>query len=193
MKCENDCSGNGRCVSMREAASTQDDKSLFYTTTYTEWDADRIFGCVCDDGYTGYDCSENTCVRGADPLWPTSKVDEIQTFDCQATGGTFRFKFRDEVTGTIAYDATVQVVQTTLGKLKAINLTTVTVSGSSGPICDADSAEFRITFITDPGDVPTLDPENHYSICKPHLLRRMRPLRNTQRVPPEPRHCWWPY
>jgi hypothetical protein len=156
MKCENDCSGNGRCVSMREAASTQDDKSLFYTTTYTEWDADRIFGCVCDDGYTGYDCSENTCVRGADPLWPTSKVDEIQTFDCQATGGTFRFKFRDEVTGTIAYDATVQVVQTTLGKLKAINLTTVTVSGSSGPICDADSAEFRITFITDPGDVPTL-------------------------------------
>ena len=31
------------------------------------WDADRLFGCLCDDGYQGYDCSQRTCPRGDDP------------------------------------------------------------------------------------------------------------------------------
>ena len=30
------------------------------------WDADRIFGCLCDDGYEGFDCSLKTCEVGVD-------------------------------------------------------------------------------------------------------------------------------
>jgi hypothetical protein len=156
MKCANDCSGNGRCISMREAAITQDDINLLSSTTYTEWDADRVFGCVCDSGYTGYDCSENTCARGADPLWPTGAVNEVQAFDCTATGGSFRFRFRNEVTDAISQGATVSQLESILGKLQAINVTTVSVTGSAGPICDSDGVKFKITFIANPGDLPTL-------------------------------------
>ena len=28
------------------------------------WDADRVFGCSCDVGYEGYDCSLRTCPIG---------------------------------------------------------------------------------------------------------------------------------
>ena len=31
------------------------------------WDADRIYGCFCDDGYEGYDCSLRSCPLGDDP------------------------------------------------------------------------------------------------------------------------------
>uniref|UniRef100_A0A7S1C085 Epidermal growth factor-like domain-containing protein n=1 Tax=Corethron hystrix TaxID=216773 RepID=A0A7S1C085_9STRA len=32
------------------------------------WDFDRIFGCICDEGWGGYDCSLRLCVTGLDPL-----------------------------------------------------------------------------------------------------------------------------
>jgi hypothetical protein len=45
------CSGNGECMTLREAASTQDNRRLFTSTTYTSiWDADKLMGCVCDPG-----------------------------------------------------------------------------------------------------------------------------------------------
>jgi hypothetical protein len=157
MKCPNDCNGKGKCMSMREAAAMQDDKRLFTTTTYTEWDADRIHGCVCDEGFTGYDCSEHTCIRGADPLWPTTKVDEKQVFACTATGGNFKFKFRGETTEAIGFGTTTSGLVTILGKLQTINVTTVSVANSAGAICDADGATFTITFVTNPGDLPTLE------------------------------------
>lgn len=31
------------------------------------WDADRIFGCHCDESYEGYDCSLRSCLYGDDP------------------------------------------------------------------------------------------------------------------------------
>ena len=31
------------------------------------FDADRVFGCSCDDGFEGYDCSLRTCPVGVDP------------------------------------------------------------------------------------------------------------------------------
>mmetsp|Transcript_26661 Transcript_26661/g.53206 ORF Transcript_26661/g.53206 Transcript_26661/m.53206 type:complete len:113 (+) Transcript_26661:375-713(+) len=39
------------------------------------WDADRIFGCTCDDGYEGYDCSVRSCPVGPDPL--TASLDQV--------------------------------------------------------------------------------------------------------------------
>ena len=37
--------------------------------TYTNiWDATKIFGCQCDEHYTGSDCSLQNCPVGDDPL-----------------------------------------------------------------------------------------------------------------------------
>ena len=37
-------------------------------TTYALWDASSIYGCACDEGFTGYDCSERSCISGYDAL-----------------------------------------------------------------------------------------------------------------------------
>ena len=68
------------------------------------WDAHKVMGCLCDDDYTGYDCSLRACVTGHDPLTTGSPVDEVQAF-ATAASGTFKFKFRDEVTGAIWYNS----------------------------------------------------------------------------------------
>lgn len=44
-------------MSMREAAALIDGDSLEFESDYDGWDADMIHGCVCDDGWEGYDCS----------------------------------------------------------------------------------------------------------------------------------------
>ena len=36
------CNGNGRCISLRDAATTQDDRVLLYAAVYTLWDADKV-------------------------------------------------------------------------------------------------------------------------------------------------------
>eukprot|EP01033_Poteriospumella_lacustris_P009717 gene9717-6954_t len=90
-KCFNDCSGHGRCVSMRQAAEEFDGYHLNHTTIYDRWDADIIHGCVCDYGYSGADCSQRSCEYGVDPrlsdqarekvtlkwLYPYSTVEDL--------------------------------------------------------------------------------------------------------------------
>ena len=56
--CPGNCNGHGRCMSLEEAGPAVDDTRLLYENTYdTPWDANIVFGCVCDMGYTGFDCS----------------------------------------------------------------------------------------------------------------------------------------
>ena len=79
---QRNCNGHGSCVTMAEAASTQDDKRLFTTAACDLWDV-KVMGCLCDDDYTGYDCSLRACVTGHDPLTAGSPVDEVQAFACR--------------------------------------------------------------------------------------------------------------
>ena len=56
--CPSLCSGHGVCRSLREAAGDVDGRVLLADNSYDSvWDADMLYGCVCDVGYTGYDCS----------------------------------------------------------------------------------------------------------------------------------------
>lgn len=41
-------------MSVRNAAVYQDYEHLFNKTIYTDWDADKIHGCVCDEGTYPY-------------------------------------------------------------------------------------------------------------------------------------------
>ena len=46
---------------------------------YRLWDSSSNYGCVCDAGYTGIDCSQRTCPGGDDPL-TSGQVNEVQGF-----------------------------------------------------------------------------------------------------------------
>ena len=63
--CPNNCNGHGKCLSLEQAATAVNYRNLLYANTYTApWDHDKVFGCVCDPSFTGYDCS----LRCANPL-----------------------------------------------------------------------------------------------------------------------------
>ena len=56
------CSGHGKCVSMKEAALLVRNNGVLDPKQYgglnmtnsTAWDADKIYGCICDSvGYIG--------------------------------------------------------------------------------------------------------------------------------------------
>ena len=55
---------------MAEAASGWDGRLLVRPRVeyVSVWDADILYGCVCDPGWIGHDCSQLECPRGDDPL-----------------------------------------------------------------------------------------------------------------------------
>lgn len=70
VECPSACSGHGKCLSMAEAASGWDGRLLVrpnveYTTV---WDADILYGCICDPGWLGHDCSQLECPKGDNQL-----------------------------------------------------------------------------------------------------------------------------
>jgi hypothetical protein len=61
MLCPNNCNGAGTCMSLRKY-SEKHRNALTESFAYTDvWDAEMIFGCVCDPGFTGHDCSLRKC------------------------------------------------------------------------------------------------------------------------------------
>ena len=95
------------------------------------WDADRIYGCICDEGWTGYDCSERECTFGDDPN-TYGQVNEVQLFECAGTAGTLSLSFRQKTTLPIPYNATRQELEAALEWLT--NIGDVIVLFSSGSI-----------------------------------------------------------
>ena len=98
-KCPNDCNNNGKCLSLRDSAIQYDGFALNYSTSYGLWDADLIYGCVCDPGWQGYDCSEQTCDVGVDPRVSTSSHETVSMV-CECSGtieetcfGKFKLQF----------------------------------------------------------------------------------------------------
>jgi len=68
------CNGHGRCMSMAELALWAENNGDATDFTYGNdpnnpltWDANRIHGCLCDEGFSGFDCSLVDCPRGDDP------------------------------------------------------------------------------------------------------------------------------
>jgi len=62
--CPNDCSGNGICLAAYRLAADADS-----AVTYTfAWDSNKHFGCKCDAGFRGPDCSLQECPSNYDPL-----------------------------------------------------------------------------------------------------------------------------
>ena len=70
--CSSDCLTVGKCLSMSYHASQKDPGEGDVYTYDSVWDADMMYGCVCDGGYFGPDCSLRDCPTGDDPLTGTT-------------------------------------------------------------------------------------------------------------------------
>ena len=98
------CSGNGRCMSLREIAQSN-------SSTYTDWDADRIRGCVCDPGFQGVACALRSCPKGDDPL--TNGTDAVQLIDCKCSTcvGGVKILFNGKLSNLIPYDSSAALIK----------------------------------------------------------------------------------
>jgi hypothetical protein len=147
------------------------------------WDAHRVMGCLCDEGYEGFDCSLRACPAGNDPsarmgepevratetatdLLVTAcnrantvdvRVLQIQLLQCKAGDGSVTLAFRDEVTSPISYDATSDDLKAQLEELPTIGGVEVQFEEGFTAFCDpAGGNVVRITFTAVPGDVPAI-------------------------------------
>jgi hypothetical protein len=68
--CPNGCSGHGKCLTNSEVNSAY---VSLNGPNDEYWDQDRTQSCVCDRGFTGYDCSERICPFGDDPTTACSE------------------------------------------------------------------------------------------------------------------------
>ena len=124
--------------------------------------ADHFFGCLCDEGYTGYDCSVRTCARGDDPL-TGSQLNDIQVLECHADFGTFTLTFRRETTGPISVDASVTDVTNAINTLTVLEgqqpKVAVSWTGDVDRACITTGNNIQVTFLQDFGDLPLLIPD----------------------------------
>lgn len=164
------CSGHGRCLSMANLALETIDNGDVTDITYgadpneaTTWDSDSVFGCICDEGYSGYDCTKKTCQLGDDP-GTYGQYNELQLVECAADSGTFTLAFRQgvgpkrpiETTVNIKANASAIDVEKALENL--YNIDDIEVSFSSGTTACYTSTDscniIKLQFVTEHGDVP---------------------------------------
>lgn len=155
------CSGNGQCMSKRQAAKYRDYVHTVNQTDYGEWDGDMIYGCFCSPGWSGNACDKRTCSFGYDPLnytfpW-TPPEDQVQLLECSCgysdCSGGIRLKYKDAYTGVIPALATVQGLTYMLkqvmnfdgDKAKTSNLFTVELLVGT-TICSSGGSLVSITF-----------------------------------------------
>ena len=111
---------------------------------------------------TGNDVNEVQVVKVVGTGDGTTVV-EIQTVNCDASGGTIRFTFDGQQTAPVAYDATLAQVKSALEDLSSISSVTVLVAsgGTQTTICRPVSGvtlpdNIEITFNSHVGDAPML-------------------------------------
>jgi hypothetical protein len=110
---------------------------------YTKvWDADKVYGCRCDEGFYGPDCSQRHCPRGDDPLTGTAidpagvQRNEVQTFTCRADGGFFTLSFRGFTTAPVYWNddlAELQAKLLALPSLRGADIETASTAGVCTP------------------------------------------------------------
>ena len=189
--CPNNCNMKGRCVSASRLAAMQDpgeqrkdsgctsahicqdvdcndrDYDVCWDTlAYSlPWDADMMYGCVCGEGYEGYDCSLRSCPTGDDPL-TTSQQNEVQLLECQATDGTFTLSFMGHTTKPISVHASAIQFTDALNQLttltkSATSSSSILVSWLPGETtaCTETGNDIQIEFLQNFGDLPLLVPD----------------------------------
>lgn len=161
------CSGKGTCLSMRRLATlaTINGEPAGFTYGRTPnkpstWDANKIMGCLCDDGYTGYDCSLRTCPYGDDPVTVHNNRDEVQHIKCanSQSSGSIVFTFRKESSLPVPANTNMAGLKAALQSVKTIGNILVELVNQSKPdsLCLNGGNAVRIVFLTTHGDLPLI-------------------------------------
>jgi len=130
MKCggslDNFCYGHGKCMTMSELAQASNKNGDATGYTYgldpnnaLTWDGFRVFGCKCDVGFEGFDCSLRTCPTGDDPA-TYEQSDEVQLLECLATDGFFKLTFRQSTTPALSFNISAIDLEKALEALPTI-------------------------------------------------------------------------
>lgn len=160
------CSGHGRCLDMSELAVLAKVNGELAGYTYgtiphdaNTWDYNRIFGCLCDEQFEGFDCSLHSCPFG-DNIDTPGQVDEEQLISCTDDDGKGEIviKFREEITTILSPTATTAEVKEKLEELKTIDEVSVEVyvDGNEDKICTSAGNQFLVTFKIQHGDLPLM-------------------------------------
>eukprot|EP01038_Epipyxis_sp_PR26KG_P010435 gene10435-14018_t len=162
------CSGHGQCLDMNSLAALATVNGVLGGFTYGDtpnkpstWDATRVFGCYCDSGYAGYDCSLYICPYGDDPD-TRNQLDEKQIISCTDSDGSGNIvlKFREQSTASISPTATTAEVKSAIESLSTIGEVAVEVyeDDDSDQLCTSSGVinQFVITFLTDHSDLPLI-------------------------------------
>ena len=133
--------------------TTRNHESQQYS--YNQWDADKLYGCICDLGYTGYDCSLRVCPSGDDPLTTSGTDQEIQLLRCSAdntSGGKLVLYYDGKSSASIPVDASITVVKTALETMQVIDEVDFTYSEGS-VLCRNDGVDniVSVTFTSNFG------------------------------------------
>jgi hypothetical protein len=163
------CSGHGRCLTMSDLAlEARGANGDPLRVTYGEdpndgatWDGWRIYGCACDAGWTGHDCSLRTCLVGMDETDLEAEPflqDEVQELRCELLGSapTFVLTFRGAQTVPIRAGASVAEVRTALigtGQIRDIKIEFT--SGEAACVPPPGNV-MRFGFLTEHNDVPPI-------------------------------------
>lgn len=172
LECMNQCSGHGECMSLRNAAKFNDGFLYNRTTSYNLWDADMMYGCKCDHGYGGADCSMKMCDSGVDPRRYDSNPRETVTFvcECPTTGcdGKFKLSFKGKpFKKFFKHDAIARDVADALMNLPGVAannslygppaIEALSGGNADNQVCNAESTTYTtISFRRYAHDVPSM-------------------------------------
>jgi hypothetical protein len=134
------------------------------------WDWDHGYGCLCDNDWQGYDCSQRSCPTG-DDVTTTGQSDEVQELWCHlitnpapsAASPTFRLRFREAVTAPILWQASAADLEQALEALPTVGDLSIVYSNTPAldEACPSDNSENKITFVfsANNGDLPAITVE----------------------------------
>lgn len=165
---EEACSGNGKCYDVQTLASYATVNGDAAGFTYglvpnnpLTWDANKVFGCLCDARHGGYACAESLCPTGHNPeLAGAAYVDEGQIVACtdaDATGGVV-LHFRTHDSARLAADATAADVRAALEGVPGVGEVAVVLFDplAVDSLCSAGGSQLLVTFLTAHGDLPLM-------------------------------------
>ncbi|KAL4102731.1 Dkk4p [Phytophthora ramorum] len=151
------CNGHGSCKSMASYALMKDPGRGAIYPYDNNWDARKIYGCVCDRGYTGANCMESDDPLTGTLLDPNGiQRNEKQRVNCKATSGSFTLTFAGYTTDPIFADDTAKTLRTKFMALPSVTAATVTFGGITLTACTTIGNDISIEFTQDFGDLPDI-------------------------------------
>ena len=165
--CENDCHGNGQCLSMASLAAAYGVDYGSDPNNPLTWDAHTVSGCQCSDGFEGPTCKHRVCPKGDDPN-TRHQSNEIQVLSCvdSDNSGQFEVGFMDESiqVSSTATAADIETALNTLASVEAIYVGAPGLDPDALQVCRASGGSVDVEFLVPTGNVPELAISNAVGI-----------------------------